>query len=46
MWLDPTRELFIILLTNRVYPSREGEGIQTVRRELADAIVQSIDGAP
>jgi beta-N-acetylhexosaminidase len=46
MWLDPTRELFIILLTNRVYPSREGEGIQTVRRKLADAVVQAIDGAP
>jgi beta-glucosidase-like glycosyl hydrolase/CubicO group peptidase (beta-lactamase class C family) len=44
IWLDPTRELFIILLTNRVHPTREGDGIQAARRELADAVVRAIDG--
>jgi beta-N-acetylhexosaminidase len=46
IWLDPTRELFIILLTNRVYPSREGNGILEARRELADAVVRAVEGAP
>jgi len=46
IWLDPTRQLFIIVLTNRVYPTREGGGIQSARRELADAAVRAIEGAP
>jgi beta-N-acetylhexosaminidase len=46
IWLDPTRELFIILLTNRVYPTREGNGILEARRELADAVVRAVEGAP
>jgi beta-N-acetylhexosaminidase len=46
IWVDPTRELFIVLLTNRVYPSRENNAIQEARRELADAVVQAIDGTP
>ncbi len=46
IWVDPTRELFIVLLTNRVYPSRENNAIQEVRREVADAVVRAIEGTP
>ena len=44
IWVDPTRQLFIILLTNRVYPTRENNAIRDVRREVADAVVTAIEG--
>jgi beta-N-acetylhexosaminidase len=43
IWIDPSRELFIILLTNRVHPTRESQAIQEVRRLLADAVVRIVD---
>jgi len=43
IWIDPSRELFAILLTNRVYPTRDNEKIQQVRPAVHDAIVQALD---
>jgi beta-N-acetylhexosaminidase len=43
LWIDPTRQLFIVLLTNRVYPSRENNGIGEVRRQVADLVVKIIE---
>ena len=43
MWIDPSRDLFVILLTNRVNPTRENKKIGGVRIALADAIVGAID---
>ena len=45
MWIDPSRDLFVILLTNRVNPTRENRKIGAVRVALADAIVGALDGA-
>ena len=28
MWMDPERRLFVILLTNRVHPTRENDAIR------------------
>ena len=39
MWIDPERNLFVILLTNRVHPTRENDAIRQVRRHVADAVV-------
>lgn len=39
IWIDPAQDLFIILLTNRVDPTRARHGIYRVRVELADAVV-------
>ena len=48
LWIDPAQDLYVVVLTNRVHPSREGEGIQEVRRALHDAIVTGLqaDAAP
>jgi CubicO group peptidase (beta-lactamase class C family) len=46
LWIDPDRDLYILLLSNRVYPTRENLKILRVRRELADAVVSCADGAP
>ena len=39
LWIDPERKLFVILLTNRVNPTRANEKIRQVRPALHDAIV-------
>lgn len=39
LWIDPGQDLYVVILTNRVHPTREGEGIQDARRALHDAIV-------
>ena len=39
IWIDPAKDLFIILLTNRVDPTRARHGIYAVRVQLADAVV-------
>jgi len=43
LWIDPERNMFIILLTNRVHPTRENNAIRGVRRAVADAVVDGLD---
>jgi CubicO group peptidase (beta-lactamase class C family) len=45
LWIDPTQDLYVVLLTNRVHPTRQNEGIQQVRRDFHDAVVQDLRGA-
>ncbi|MFI5252686.1 MAG: glycoside hydrolase family 3 N-terminal domain-containing protein [Bacteroidota bacterium] len=42
IWVDPTRNLFTIFLTNRVNPTRANTKITKIRPELHDAIVRAI----
>jgi CubicO group peptidase (beta-lactamase class C family) len=39
IWVDPENDLFILLLSNRVNPTRERTGIASVRVALADAVL-------
>jgi CubicO group peptidase (beta-lactamase class C family) len=41
--IDPHRELVIVLLTNRVHPTRHGPDVNPVRRAVADAVLEAID---
>ncbi len=41
IWMDPERDLFIILLTNRVNPTRANARILQVRAKVADLVVQA-----
>ncbi len=43
MWMDPERGLYVILLTNRVHPTRENNAIRAVRSQLADAVARAVD---
>ena len=43
LWIDPTRRLFIVFLTNRVHPSRDNSTIQSARREVADSVAEAVD---
>ena len=42
LWIDPASDLFIILLTNRVNPTRENRRIGAVRIALADAVTAAL----
>ncbi|MFI5183823.1 MAG: serine hydrolase domain-containing protein, partial [Vicinamibacteria bacterium] len=42
LWIDPDRRLFLILLTNRVYPTRDNDGIRKARPAIADAVVHAL----
>jgi CubicO group peptidase (beta-lactamase class C family) len=44
IWIDPVRDLFIILLTNRVHPTRENSAMGWVRPQVADAVVRAVEG--
>jgi beta-N-acetylhexosaminidase len=42
IWIDPDRELFVVLLTNRVNPTRENLKIAQVRPAVHDAILKAL----
>lgn len=42
VWIDPERKLFVILLTNRVNPTRANDKIKQVRPALHDAIFEGL----
>jgi len=42
VWTDPTKNLFVILLTNRVYPTRNNNKLSIVRPLIHDAIYQAV----
>jgi CubicO group peptidase (beta-lactamase class C family) len=41
IWVDPEQDLFVILLTNRVNPTRNNDLIREVRRRVADLAVEA-----
>jgi CubicO group peptidase (beta-lactamase class C family) len=43
IWMDPDKDLFIILLTNRVHPTRANTRIFAVRRTVADLVVTALE---
>jgi CubicO group peptidase (beta-lactamase class C family) len=45
LWMDHDRGLFILLLSNRVNPSRQNTRISRVRVALADAVLAAFDDA-
>jgi CubicO group peptidase (beta-lactamase class C family) len=42
IWIDPDKQLFVVLLTNRVHPTRENMKIAQVRPALHDAVMQAL----
>jgi len=42
IWIDPDRQLFVVLLTNRVNPTRENHKIAEVRPAVHDAVLQGL----
>jgi CubicO group peptidase (beta-lactamase class C family) len=42
IWIDPTRDLEVIFLSNRVHPTRDNQAIKAFRPKLHDAIIQEL----
>jgi len=43
IWVDPERDCHVVLLTNRVHPSRQNERIREIRPQLHDAVFEALD---
>ena len=43
LWVDPDRDVIVVLLTNRVYYGRDNSGIARVRIRLHEAVADLID---
>ena len=46
IWIDPASDVFVLLLTNRVNPSRANMRIAAVRRAVADAAMSVMRASP
>jgi CubicO group peptidase (beta-lactamase class C family) len=42
MWMDPETGVFVIVLTNRVHPTRENNQIREARPQIADAVMRGL----
>ena len=42
IWVDTDREIFIILLTNRVHPTRDNRALLTIRGQVADKVMEAL----
>lgn len=45
LWIDPTRQLSIALLTNRTWPDCSNQAIKQVRPKFHDAIIEALETA-
>ncbi len=46
IWTDPERGVWVVLLTNRVYPTRANEKHLALRRAVSDAVQEAVMDAP
>ena len=42
LWIDPDRNLYIILLTNRVHPTRSNDAITKIRPAFHNSVIETI----
>jgi CubicO group peptidase (beta-lactamase class C family) len=43
LWIDPDRQVYVVLLSNRVHPTVQGDEIREVRRAVHDAVIGEFD---
>jgi CubicO group peptidase (beta-lactamase class C family) len=44
LWIDRERDLYVVLLTNRVHPTRDNERLVELRPRLHDTVVEALEG--
>jgi CubicO group peptidase (beta-lactamase class C family) len=42
LWIDPEKDVYVVLLTNRVHPTRSNEAIKHVRPAVHDAVMAGV----
>jgi CubicO group peptidase (beta-lactamase class C family) len=45
LWIDPDRAVYVVLLTNRVHPTRSNDAIKQVRPAVHDAVMIALGSA-
>jgi CubicO group peptidase (beta-lactamase class C family) len=45
LWIDYERDLYVVLLTNRVHPTRENNQLRDLRPRIHDAIVEEVQSS-
>jgi beta-glucosidase-like glycosyl hydrolase/CubicO group peptidase (beta-lactamase class C family) len=43
VWTDPMKNLFVVLLTNRVHPTRENQKLYELRPMIHDAVIRAVE---
>jgi CubicO group peptidase (beta-lactamase class C family) len=43
LWIDHERDLYVVFLTNRVYPSRSNDAIRGIRPRVHDAVIEDLE---
>ena len=43
LWIDWERDLYVVLLTNRVHPTRENDRLRAIRPAFHDAVMEEFD---
>lgn len=43
LWIDPDKDVYVVLLTNRVHPTRSNEAIRPIRPRVHDAVVEDLE---
>jgi CubicO group peptidase (beta-lactamase class C family) len=43
LWIDFERDLYVVLLTNRVHPTRENNALAALRPKLHDAVMKDLE---
>lgn len=46
IWIDPEKQLFVVLLSNRVHPTRANDKIRALRPRLHDAVMEALELIP
>jgi CubicO group peptidase (beta-lactamase class C family) len=45
LWIDPERQIYVVLLTNRVHPTADNGAITQIRPALHDAVLEGLETA-
>jgi len=43
LWVDPEQDLYVVLLTNRVHPTRSNEALRAIRPRVHDAVIEDLE---
>jgi CubicO group peptidase (beta-lactamase class C family) len=45
LWIDPEQDLYVVLLSNRVHPTRANDRFAAVRPQVHDAVVEDLESS-
>ena len=45
LWIDWERDLYVVLLTNRVYPTRKNDRLRAIRPAFHNAVMEEFERA-